>query len=87
MTVAVVLFVYIAIFVAVFLAYWWWKTRTLRKNLRDAAQSYSQPSHAPEGGYLIEGEVIREAVNVPKGVVVDVIAVQESVEVSHGRNR
>lgn len=60
LTVAVFLFVYIVIFAALFLGYLWWKTRTLRKILRNAAQSNAQQHNDYQGGYVIEGEAIRE---------------------------
>jgi O-antigen/teichoic acid export membrane protein len=53
---AAVLFVYIAIGAAIVFGYIWWKTRSLRKQMRNHA-----PSSPPQqNGLVIEGEVIRE---------------------------
>lgn len=60
LTVAVFLFVYIVIFAALLLGYLWWRTRTLRKVLRNAAQSNAQQHNNYQGGYVIAGEVTRE---------------------------
>ena len=52
---AAVLFVYIAIGAAIFFGYFWWKTRGLRKQMRN-----SPPQQSPPDGVIIEGEVICE---------------------------
>lgn len=86
LTIAFFLFVYTLIIAALFLGYWWWKTRTLRKNLRNAAQNYAQQRQATEAGYVIEGEVIRNTGNMPATLLGEVITVQTTVERTHGRN-
>ncbi|MBT0961319.1 hypothetical protein [Denitromonas iodatirespirans] len=40
-------------------AWFWWKTRALRKQMREAQPGRSQPGQSQEG-LVIEGEVIRE---------------------------
>ena len=60
---SVVLFVYLAAIAAAVLGYLWWKTRSLRKNLRNALQA--RPPDLPTDGFVIEGCVIREADNAP----------------------
>jgi ABC-type bacteriocin/lantibiotic exporter with double-glycine peptidase domain len=66
LTIAFFLFIYLVIFAAAVFGYWWWKTRALRKSLREAAPSYTQQSHPAEDGLVIEGEVIRESVSPSK---------------------
>jgi Flp pilus assembly protein TadB len=36
----------------------WWKTRAVRRQMQDAMQAQAQ--QRPPGGYIIEGEVVRE---------------------------
>ncbi len=55
---AAVLFVYIAIGAALVFGYFWWKTRSIRKQMRSAQSQQSSPS--TQYGLVIEGEVIRE---------------------------
>ena len=84
---AVFLFVYIAIFAAVFLGYLWWKTRTLRKNLRNVSQGNAPQGSDSQGGYVIEGEVIRETRTVPTVLLGEVNKGQTTTyEKSHGHN-
>jgi Flp pilus assembly protein TadB len=42
----------------------WWKTRAVRRQMQEAMQAQAQ--QRPSGGYIIEGEVVRE----PETVVV-----------------
>ena len=37
----------------------WWKTRAVRKQMREQMQR--QATQRPDGGYIIEGEVIRRS--------------------------
>ena len=53
---AAVLFIYIAIGAAFMFGYFWWKTRNLRKQMRNIP-----PQQSPQDGLIIEGEVICEA--------------------------
>ena len=49
----------------IFSGWWWWKTRALRRVLREqraAAHSATRPVQ----GVVIEGEVVREASDVPR---------------------
>ena len=49
----------------IFSGWWWWKTRALRRVLREqraAAHSATRPAQ----GVVIEGEVVREASDVPR---------------------
>ena len=52
---AAVLFIYLAIGAAIVFGYFWWKTRSLRKQMRSAP-----PQQSPQDGLTIEGEVICE---------------------------
>ena len=64
---SLVVFAIVAILGLIFVLYFWWKTRELRKQLRDqAAMQASNPaSRAPaaeasiDGGAVIEGEAVR----------------------------
>ena len=64
---SLVLFAVVAILGLIFVLYFWWKTRELRKQLRNqsAAQMSSPTSRAPaaetsiDGGAVIEGEAVR----------------------------
>ena len=55
---AAVLFIYIAIGAALVFGYFWWKTRSIRKQMQSAQSQQSSPS--TQDGLVIEGEVIRE---------------------------
>lgn len=79
------LFVYIAIFVAAFLGYLWWKTRALRKNLCNAAQSNAPQGSDLQGGFVIEGEVIRETEAVP-AVLMGEESNMQSTDIKKHRN-
>ena len=57
--IAVVLFIYLAIGAAIVFGYFWWKTRSLRKQMRSAPQ-YHQQQQSPQDELIIEGEVISE---------------------------
>ena len=61
LTIAAFLFVYIVIFAVAVLGYLWWKTRKLRKAIRNASRRSSVQDSDIQGGNVIEGEVIREA--------------------------
>lgn len=69
LTFSVVVFAAIATLGLVVWGWFWWKTRELRRVLREQAASGAQAGrrpadgrHPPEGGMVIEGEVIREIV-------------------------
>jgi len=83
---AAFLFVYIVIFAAVLLGYLWWRTRTLRKNLRNVSQDSAPQGSDSQGGYVIEGEVIRETRTVPTVLLGEVNKGQTTYEKSHGHN-
>lgn len=40
--------------------YLWWKTRTLRREMREQLQAAQQRMNPDQGGVIVEGEVIRE---------------------------
>src|ERR1039458_8201760 len=52
---AAVLFIYLAIGAVIVFGYFWWKTRNLRKQMRNA-----QPQQSSQDGLIIEGEVVCE---------------------------
>ena len=65
LTIAAFLFIYIAIFAAAVFGFLWWKTRKLRKNIRNASKKNAVYGDDTQGGYVIEGEIIRETSTVP----------------------
>ena len=65
LTIAAFLFIYIAIFAAAVFGYLWWKTRKLRKSLRNASEANAAHVEGTQDGYVIEGEIIRENSTVP----------------------
>ena len=74
LTAAFFLFIYLATFVAVFLGYWWWKTRALRKHLHSALQQQAtRQQFAQDAENVMEGEVVGETgqrITLPEAKVI-----------------
>ena len=49
----------------IFSGWWWWKTRALRRVLREQRAAAQSATSQPQG-VVIEGEVVREASDVPR---------------------
>ena len=45
--------------------YLWWKTRTLRREMRERLQAAQQRMNPDQGGVIVEGEVVREERHPP----------------------
>jgi UPF0716 family protein affecting phage T7 exclusion len=57
---SVVILAVVVVAGAALLGYAWWKTRALRKHLREQSTASSASPSTPPSGRVIEGEVIRE---------------------------
>lgn len=56
------LFAVIAVIAVIAWCYLWWKTRDLRKLMRDQQEVFERNEHQEFRGEIIEGEVIREVI-------------------------